>query len=348
MAGGNALVAGATGIIGKGVVEALAAAPGWTLRAIGRRPAEGVETVQADLADVGLLLRERLQAARDTTHLFYAAYQPQPDLQAEVDANGPMLENLLDGLAAVGAKLRRVVLYQGAKVYGVHLGPVRAPFHEDMPRHLPPNFYYTQEDALRRRASEGGPDFVLLRPDVVVGDAIGNPMNIAALIGAFAAVSRATGTRLRFPGTSEVYDRVFAQVTDARLLGRASVFLAESEAARNRAFNYVHAPFRWRDVWTRIADGLGMEAGEPAPMKLATHMRWQAPVWDRIVREHGLVATPWEKLVAWPFGDFVFGTAFDMVSDTDAIRAAGFGETIDSAEAILAAIARLQARRILP
>ena len=83
-------------------------------------------------------------------------------------------------------------------------------------------------------------------------------------------------------------------------------------------------------------------------MKLATHMAWQAPVWDAIVRERGLVPTPWSELVAWPFGDFVFGTGFDLVSDTDAIRAAGFGETIDSATAILDAIGRLRSRRILP
>jgi hypothetical protein len=109
-----------------------------------------------------------------------------------------MLRNLLDGLDAVGAPLERVVLYQGAKVYGVHLGPVpaprapaarrrrparrggcaasrrsadplrrgsdaararrrTAPFYEDEnPRHIGPNFYFTQEDVLRRRAERGG------------------------------------------------------------------------------------------------------------------------------------------------------------------------------------------------
>ena len=347
MSGHTALVAGATGIIGNGVLGALRAAPEWRVRAIGRRPVDGVETVRADLRDREAT-RAALAAAADTTHLFYAAYLPQPDLQAEVDVNGPMLENLLDGLAAAGAPLGRVVLYQGAKVYGVHLGPVRAPFREDAPRHLPPNFYYTQEDALRRRADGGGPEWTLLRPDVVVGDVVGNPMNIATVIGAYAAISRATGTPFRFPGTAHTYEGVFAQVTDARLLGRASLFAASADTARNRAFNYVHSPFRWRDVWTAVGGGLGLDIGPPAPMKLATHMAWQAPVWNAIVREHGLLPTPWSELVAWPFGDFVFGTEFDLVSDTDAIREAGFTETIDSARAILEAIRSLQGRRILP
>ncbi len=342
-----ALVAGATGIIGNGVVQALGEDPAWTARAVGRREVHGVGTVRADLLDREATTKA-LTAAADTTHLFFAAYIPQPDLRAEVDVNGPLLDNLLAALEAVGAPLRRVVLYQGAKVYGVHLGPVRAPFREDGPRHLPPNFYYTQEDTLRRAAVERGLEFTLLRPDVVVGDVVGNPMNIAMVIGAFAAISRATGTPFRFPGTTRVYDDVFAQVTDARLLGRASLFTALADSARDRAFNYVHAPFRWRDVWNRVGTSLDLDIAEPAPLKLATHMSWQAGVWDELVRRHGLVETPWDKLVAWPFGDFVFGTEFDMISDTDAIRAAGFAETIDSAEAIVAAIRSLQARRILP
>ena len=94
----------------------------------------------------------------------------QPDFAAEVSVNGPMLENLLDGLKKTGAPLKRVVLYQGAKVYGVHLGPVLAPFYENEIRHIPPNFYYTQEDTLRRRAAAGEFDWSILRPDIVIGD----------------------------------------------------------------------------------------------------------------------------------------------------------------------------------
>ena len=114
-----------------------------------------------------------------------------------------MLENLLEGLKTVGAPLERVVLYQGGKVYGVHLGPVLAPFYEDDARHIPPNFYYAQEDTLRRRADAGEFEWSILRPDVVIGDVVGNPMNIAMVIGVFAALSKATGTPLRFPGSTK-------------------------------------------------------------------------------------------------------------------------------------------------
>ena len=69
-----------------------------------------------------------------------------------------MLRNLLDGLASAGAKLERVVLYQGAKVHGVHLGPVPSPYYEDGDRrHNGPNFYFAYEDELRARIVAGGP-----------------------------------------------------------------------------------------------------------------------------------------------------------------------------------------------
>lgn len=207
----RALVAGANGIIGKALMQELAAADGWHARALSRRPHGSSGDIAADLTDPHTT-RAALAQARDTTHVFYAALAPHPSLAEEDRVNGAMLRNLLDGLDAVGAPLERVVLYQGAKVYGVHLGPVPAPFYEDEnPRHIGPNFYFTQEDLLRRRAERGGAAWSILRPDVVVGDAAGNAMNIAMVIGAYAALCRMEGAAFRFPGPTHVYEGVFAR-----------------------------------------------------------------------------------------------------------------------------------------
>ncbi len=341
-----ALVAGAGGIIGNGVVHALKA-EGWTIRALGRRAIPGVDTITADLLDAAATATA-LAAARDTTHLFYAAYTPRPDLPAEVAANGPMLENLLVGLRQVAAPLRHATLYQGAKVYGVHLGLVTAPFYEDTPRHLPPNFYFTQADILAHNAREAGFAWTIIRPDVVVGDVAGNPMNIALVIGTYAAICKATHTPFRFPGSTTTYSGVFAQLTDARLLGRASLWAATADAARDQAFNYVHEPFRWERVWTQLAEALGLEVGPPLHLTLSRHMADKAPLWSALAREHGLSDTPYDRLVGWAFGDFVFNTEFDLISDMGKIRQAGFNETTDNATCILAAIRRLQGARILP
>ncbi|MDT8872008.1 NAD-dependent epimerase/dehydratase family protein [Komagataeibacter rhaeticus] len=122
----KALVAGANGIIGKALLEELARAPGWEARGLSRSHGD----IRADLTDAAQT-RGALEAAADCTHLFYAAYGPGGGLAGEDTRNAAMLRNLLDGLQHAGAPLRRVVLYQGAKVYGVHLGPVSTPFYED-------------------------------------------------------------------------------------------------------------------------------------------------------------------------------------------------------------------------
>ncbi|WP_198527070.1 hypothetical protein [Sphingomonas sp. Ant20] len=258
-----------------------------------------------------------------------------------------MLRNLLDGLEAASAPLERVVLYQGAKVYGVHLGPVTTPFYEDEnPRPIGPNFYFTQERELQRRRAAGGPEWSILRPDVVVGDAAGNAMNIATVIGAYAALSAADGAAFRFPGSRTTYDDCLVQVTDAHALARASLWAATASEAADQAFNYVHPPFRWRRMWEKVARHFGIETGEPIPFALTNHMPALEPVWRQI--SAGLLQTDFTKAVGWSFGDFIFGTEADVISDMTKIRLAGFHEDRDPVDALIRAIERQQAAGVVP
>jgi nucleoside-diphosphate-sugar epimerase len=225
---------------------------------------------------------------------------------------------------------------------------VQAPFHEDDPRHLGPNFYYAQEDLLKECAERGGYTWSILRPDVVVGSITGNPMNIAMVIGVFAALSRAQGIPLRFPGSWRTYHDVMAQVTDARWLARASLWAAEADAARNEAFNAVGEPFRLERIWRQVAHEFGMEAGSPQPMSLARHMPSHAADWQALAQRHGLQALPFERLVGWSFGDFVFNSEFDVVSDMGKIRRAGFVAPTDNTAWFREAFAELRRKRYLP
>lgn len=343
----KALVVGASGIIGNAVVQELKGRPDWSVRALPRTFVDGVETIRADLTDAAATA-SALEAARDTTHVFYAALKGGSNLLDEERINGDMLRNLLDGLKAVGAPLQRVVHYQGAKVYGVHLGPTQAPFYEDDPRHVTPNFYYAQEDLLRERAAAGDFAWSILRPDVVVGDVVGNPMNIVMVMGVFAALSKEACVPLRFPGTEKVYSRVFAQTTDAAWMARASVWAALDPAAAGEAFNLVNEPFRWERIWRRVADAFAMEVGPPQPFVLAKQMPLLAETWARVAQRHGLQTPAYDKLVGWWFGDFVFNTEFDMVSDMGKIRRAGFTEAVETEATIVGAIERLRAARQLP
>ena len=345
--GRTALVAGAGGIIGHALCHELKA-QGWDVTALARRPLPGFPSIPADLTDAAATA-EALRQGPKTTHVFYAALSPDPDLAVEAERNGRMLGNLLDGLEQAGAPLQRVVIYQGFKIYGIHLGAkVPTPARESDPPHMPPNIYLAQEAQLRRRAERSSWDYVALRPDVVVGDIYGNPMNIALVVGVFAEISRALGIPLRFPGTDKAFGQL-VQFTDSGLLARASLWAATSERASGEAFNVTNGDtFRWERMWGDVARHLGLETAAPVPLMLTQHMADKGPLWAELAQTHGLVEPDLSKLVGWGFGDFIFHTETDVISDVNKIYRCGFTERMDSTESLLAALDSLKRQRILP
>ena len=107
-------------------------------------------------------------------------------------------------------------------------------------------------------------------------------------------------------------------------VGRAAVWAGETEAARNEIFNVTNGDtLRWKYMWPRIAKIFDIETAEPVPFPLTTYMADKAPVWDGIVRKHGLQTIPYKELVSWGYGDFAFRQDFDNVSSTIKVRQAG-------------------------
>ncbi|CAI9119211.1 SDR family oxidoreductase [Brytella acorum] len=342
-----ALVAGANGIIGNATAQELRR-QGWKVRTLGRQTVADFDSLTVDLTDAAST-REALPRARDTTHLFYASLSPDPDLAIEANRNAGMLRHLLDGLGAANAPLQRVVIYQGFKIYGIHLGAVvRTPARENDPPHMPPNLYMAQEEVLRAYAGRASWDYVALRPDVVVGDVIGNPMNIALIVGVFAEISRALGIPLRFPGTARAY-RQLVQFTDAGLLARASHWAAITQQAGGEAFNVTNGDvFRWERMWEDVGSHLGLAVASPVPLTLTRHMADKGPLWRELAERHGLVEPDIARLVGWGFGDFIFHTETDVISDVNKIYRFGFSERMDSTASLMGALARLQERKALP
>jgi nucleoside-diphosphate-sugar epimerase len=284
----------------------------------------------------------------DTTHVFFAAYQVVPNAAEEARINLSMLSNLLDVLRQAGAPVRHVTLYQGGKAYGAHLGPFRTPARESDPRILGPLFYYDQEDFLRALAAEGEVHFTVLRPDHVCGIAFGAYVNLLHIIAVYAALTRELGQPLRFPGPERAY-RSLVQLTDARLLARASAWAANAPAARDQTFNVTNGDqIRWCNLWPVVAADFGLEAGDPIGYRLGDVMADKRKVWDDLVRRHGLQTIDMEAMVSWEFADAILGVDHDLVSSTIKIRQAGFGDCIDSEQSILELLAEMRSQRLLP
>ncbi len=354
MAGKVAVIAGATGAAAKRLVEVLVADPDWRVIGLSRNPPKSAHPrltfMAADLTDpasTGAALAKVPQA----THLFYTARAKFSDASMgveDVEGNATMLRNLVDAGDAHAKGLAHIHLVEGTKWYGMHLGGFPTPAREDDPRHMPPNFYYAQEDILRERQKGKKWTWSTSRPGFLYDFAPERPRNLIPLIGAWAAMCRELGTPLDFPGKPKCYDAMF-EATDASQLGRAMKWMATSESAHNQAFNVVDGTlFRWNRLWPRIAEFYGLKAGVPRDIRLSQWMADKGSTWSAITRQHGLMAKPIDEVVTWAFGDFVWSLEHDVVSSIAKIRLAGFHDTIDTEAQILAHLKRYREAKVLP
>jgi nucleoside-diphosphate-sugar epimerase len=344
------IIAGAQGVIGRAAAQHFIRQPGTTVYGLSRRTEghlEGVRPVAVDLQNPASV-RDALGRITDATHLVFGAYIEKPSAAEKSAVNLEILRNLLDVVEASSPGLRHITFYQGGKAYGADLGPFKTPAREDDPRLMPPNFYYDQEDLLRERQKGKNWHFTALRPEAVCGFAIGNPMNLTMVIAIYAAMSRELGLPLRFPGTEAAY-RALYQVTSAKILASATDWSGREPAARNEIFNITNGDyFRWQNLWPRIAASFGMEAAHPVPTPLATYMADKGPLWDSMVRKYGLQPIPYERLVSWAFGDFIFNSGFDNISSTIKARVAGFHDCIDTEDMFRLFFDHLRQEKIIP
>ncbi len=196
------IVAGSNGVIGRAAAVHFARQPDTIVYGLSRRPTDelnGVRGISVDLLkpeDV----RAKLRGRNDATPVVFAAYIERPTPGAKSLVNSALLENLLDVVEEASPNLEHVTLYQRGKAYGADLGPFETPAREDDPRLMPPNFYYDQEDILRRRQHGQRWHYTVLRPEAVCGCEIGNPMNLTMVIAVYADLSKELGLPLRFPG----------------------------------------------------------------------------------------------------------------------------------------------------
>jgi len=350
----HALVVGVTGISGYNTAEHLLA-EGWDVSGVSRRPPQGlpgVAHVAVDVTDADAT-RAAL-AGRDSTHLFFCTWARQPTEAENIAVNGAMLRNVLAGLEDDGA-LRHVALVTGLKHY---LGPFESygqvkpdtPFREEQGRVDFPNFYYEQEDILFAEAERRGFTWSVHRAHTMIGWALGNAMNMGVTLAVYGAICRETRRPFAFPGSPQQWEGI-TDVTDARLLARQLEWAATAPAAANEAFNIVNGDvFRWRRMWSVVAEGLGVEpapySGEPAPLE--EQMRDAAPVWERVVERHGLEPTPVDRLASWWHTDADLGRPLETFTDMSKSRRFGFLDYQQTDRSFLDLFERLRGARIIP
>lgn len=120
-------------------------------------------------------------------------------------------------------------------------------------------------------------------------------------------------------------------------------------SARNQIFNINNGDqFRWSQLWPKFAKHFNMDYAAPQQMSLSDAMPTRAEVWQQLVERHSLVPTPFEKLVAWPVGDFLFHHEADNITSTVKARQAGFADALDTETRLLELFDTLIAQKVLP
>jgi nucleoside-diphosphate-sugar epimerase len=350
----TALVVGVTGIAGYNIAQSLLA-DGWRVVGLSRAPRyeiPGVEHVYADVHDQASV--EAATAGRGITHLFFSTWSRQPTEAENCAVNGAMLGNTLQALART-ATLRHAVLITGLKHY---LGPFEAyaeapadtPFREVQERLPFQNFYYEQEDILFTAAAEHGFTWSVHRPHTMIGYALGNAMNMGVTLAVYGSICRARGEQFIFPGSPQQWNGI-TDITDARLLGRHAVWSATEPAARNQAFNTTNGDvFRWRQMWPRLAEALGVEAapysGQADPLE--ARLAHADETWATLTDRYGLAPYRATGLASWWHTDADLGRPIEAFADMTKSRALGFQGFRRTDDTFRHTFAGLKAAKIVP
>ncbi|MDQ2857860.1 MAG: SDR family oxidoreductase [Candidatus Eremiobacteraeota bacterium] len=358
---GTILIAGASGVVGNAAAEHFASLGGWDVIALSRRAPEiegrPLRHVAVDLRDAAAT-RLAMSTLGDVTHVVYAALYEKPGLipgwveQDQMQTNLAMLQHLLEPLTETSKQLRHVTLLQGTKAYGVHLHPMPIPARECAPRDQHENFYWLQEDYLKSKAGERGFDWTIFRPQLIVGGVWGVAMNLAPIVGAYAAICSEEGEPFGFPGgVSFVSESV-----DARVVAHAFAWAADSPLAVHETFNITNGDvFEWRNLWPMLAKTLGVDPGPDKPVSMATYLPARADVWDRIVEKHGLRKVPMRDLLgeSHHYADLCFAYGAQepfppVFVSAVKLRQAGFTELMDTEDMWCYWLERLMEKKLLP
>ncbi|TRZ43990.1 SDR family oxidoreductase [Robertkochia solimangrovi] len=347
----TALIAGGNGIIGRNLTDYFCNRDDWKVIVTSRSPLKYNTTanyVSLDLSNENAVFQQ-IDILQEVTHVFYSAYTERVDPYEQVNANQELLENLITGLEAIEAPLQRVVFIQGGKAYGAHLGIYKTPALETDPRSITPNFYYNQEDYLRERSKDKFWTWTAIRPDIVIGYTLGNPMNLSNLIAVYATLCKEEGIPFRFPGSPKAY-QVLVNVTGVEVLSKGMDWASTSASTENEIFNVTNGDiFRWYQAWEKFGEFFGVEIAEPQTFSLSEYMPGKSELWQRIVEKYGLQKNSLDELVQWGFGDFIFNVEYDAILDVNKARRHGFHEMhVNSIENMIQTFQTLKEQKIIP
>ncbi|KAK7702306.1 hypothetical protein SLS57_011438 [Botryosphaeria dothidea] len=382
-----AFVSGANGITGHAIVEHLIRTPKseWKKILISSRRAlpnywidPRIEFVAVDFLEPQETTIEKLKhACADVTHAYFTSYVHDDDFKKLRDKNVPLFKNFMDVIDVVCPKLERLCLQTGGKVsvtksrkgilsdhYGAHLGPVKVPLTEDIPRYDDGgmNFYYTQEDYMfevqkRRNAWS----YNVIRPNGIVGfTPHSNGMSEALTVALYFLISREIGGNGLFPGNSFFYDSIDDQ-SYAPSIADMTIWASTTAHCKNEAFNHCNGDvIVWRYFWPELGKYFGLEVPEPSfdktkeksdvmanELDLIEWAKDKKPVWETVVKKYGGKAEAFDW-GTWGFFMWATGKSWLTIGSTEKARKFGWSRIDNTYDGWIETFRSLENAGILP
>ena len=354
----TALIVGATGVIGEAALTYFAKAENWDAIALSRRTPEPLcdrtsfRHMPLDLLDAAAT-RDACHSLNDVTHVIYAAVAEQAGLVSgwhdtqQMQVNLSMLKNLLEPLRRSAPNLQHVSLLQGAKAYGAHAGHITPiPAREHAPRVQHNNFYWLQEDYLKKTAELSGFNWTIFRPQVVVGSTSGAAMN------PLLAIRREEGMPFSFPGGA----LQLAEIVDAELIAEALGWATTATTAKQNTFNISNGDVcAWRELWPTLAREFDIKLGPDEAMPLATYLLRRNTLWQHIAQQHNLKIHDLKSFLgeSHHYADILLRANSQSIQhpillSTIKLRHAGFSACRDSESVVVRLIDEMKDRRLIP
>jgi nucleoside-diphosphate-sugar epimerase len=350
-------------VIGRSVTELAAVSGNWEVCSVSRREPYDLRVPRhqhlvLDLRDAHACTKLLRPLAERLDAIVYAAVDESPDLVSgwtdpmQMQKNLAMLEHVVEPLRGTGGE-RRIIVMQGTKAYGAHLHSVKLPAREDDPRDPHENFYWLQEDYIRKVCAAEGWSWTILRPQIVFGGSIGVAMNPIPVIGAYLALCKERGMPCGYPGQHAA----IWESADARLIAEACLWALGASHARDEIYNVANGDV-WVPAhrWEEMCQAADVEPGAPRIVDFARFPHEQGEAWRDLAARHGLREPNLAKLCGQSHHYLNLLMCYGQPSppyppalcSTVKIANAGFNRRLDTLHSISYWLSYLEQRRVLP
>ncbi|KAJ7661383.1 hypothetical protein DFH06DRAFT_1281487 [Mycena polygramma] len=378
----HALVFGASGLAGWGVVEQLlenypAKGTFSKVTAVVNRPINvadslwptpdspsldlvtGINLAQGTVESFTALLAEKVKHISNVTHVYYFVYKQDNDPELEIKTNCGMLERVIGAVESLSPNFRFLAWPSGTMGYGIYKpggGPWKAPFKESMGRLPPPdtNFYYAFEDILTEHSKGKNWTWCEVRPDAIVGfSPNGSTYSLPAHWATYLSLYRiieGEGASVPYPGSEMGYNSKFNDAS-SEIIAKLAIWasLHPEKCGDGQLFNIADQvkASTMRERWPAFAAFFGLVGvGPPAPgadiLKPGEYALKHQDVLKASCKKPNDV---WGAAFLDHYG---YNLTFDRQLTLEKIREAGFVEEIDPVASWIKAFERFKRAGMVP